>query len=357
LAAKRFGRTGRFIVGALLVVLIVANALNIAADLVAIGSGMNLLHAGATWLWALVAGVVISLLLIKGTYARINAIFRVLAGALLVYIVVAIMVTHHWAQVLDDTVVPRIQFNRNYVALLVAVLGTTISPYLFFWQSANRLEDMRNEREGGDEPMPLAMRSKLGARLKERTSRLDVFSGMAFSNIVMFSVIAATAATLHAHHVTNIQSAAQAAHALAPLAGSFASTIFALGFIGSGLLAVPVLAGSGSVGLSGLLGRKWGFSRSVRGAPVFYGIVGVGTIGGMALSLLDVNPIKLLVFVAVINGVIAAPLLAIVLIISNSRRLMGDYVNGHAANILGGLTFAVMAVASIALFATGGFTL
>jgi Mn2+/Fe2+ NRAMP family transporter len=216
---------------------------------------------------------------------------------------------------------------------------------------------MRNEREGGDEPMPLAMRSKLGARLKERTSRLDVFSGMAFSNIVMFSVIAATAATLHAHHVTNIQSAAQAAHALAPLAGSFASTIFALGFIGSGLLAVPVLAGSGSVGLSGLLGRKWGFSRSVRGAPVFYGIVGVGTIGGMALSLLDVNPIKLLVFVAVINGVIAAPLLAIVLIISNSRRLMGDYVNGHAANILGGLTFAVMAVASIALFATGGFTL
>ena len=357
LAAKRFGRTGRFIVGALLVVLIVANALNIAADLVAIGSGMNLLHAGATWLWALVAGVVISLLLIKGTYARINAVFRVLAGALLVYIVVAIMVTHHWAQVLDDTVVPRIQFNRNYVALLVAVLGTTISPYLFFWQSANRLEDMRNEREGGDEPMPLAMRSKLGARLKERTSRLDVFSGMAFSNIVMFSVIAATAATLHAHHVTNIQSAAQAAHALAPLAGSFASTIFALGFIGSGLLAVPVLAGSGSVGLSGLLGRKWGFSRSVRGAPVFYGIVGVGTIGGMALSLLDVNPIKLLVFVAVINGVIAAPLLAIVLIISNSRRLMGDYVNGHAANILGGLTFAVMAVASIALFATGGFTL
>ncbi len=357
LASKRFGRVGRYIVGALLVVLIVANSLNIAADLVAIGSGMNLLHAGATWLWALLAGVIISVLLVKGTYARINAAFRVLAAALLVYIVVAVMVTHDWAHVLDDTVIPRIQVNKTYIALLVAVLGTTISPYLFFWQSANRLEDMRHEPEGGSEATPLAMRSKVDARMKERTSRLDVFSGMAFSNIVMFSVIAATASTLHAHHITTIGSAAQAAHALAPLAGHVASTIFALGFIGSGLLAVPILAGSGSVGLSGLLGREWGFSQSVRGAPVFYGIVGVGTLGGTALSLLDVNPIKLLVFVAVINGVIAAPLLAIVLIISNSRRLMGEYVNGHAANFLGGITFVVMTVASIALFATGGFSL
>jgi Mn2+/Fe2+ NRAMP family transporter len=132
--------------------------------------------------------------------------------------------------------------------------------------------------------------------------------------------------------------------------------IFALGFIGSGLLAVPVLAASGSVGLSGLLGKEWGFSRSVRKAPLFYGLVGLGTIGGTALSLLNVNPIKLLVFVAVINGVIAAPLLIVVLIVSNSRRLMGDYVNGHAANILGWFTFALMAVASIALFATGGIS-
>ena len=354
LATKRFQRLGKWIVGLLLFVLIVANALNIAADLVAIGSGMNLLKAGPTWLWALLSGVAISILLVKGTFARIAAVFKVLAAALLVYIVVAVIVTHDWIRVLDYTVIPHIEFNKAYIALLVAILGTTISPYLFFWQSANRLEEMRDAPEHGSLPETLKMRSQSRAQLKQRTSRLDVFSGMAFSNIVMFAVIATTAETLHVHHVTNIQSAAQAASSLKPFAGGLASVIFALGFIGSGLLAVPVLAASGSVGLSGLLGKDWGFSRSVREAPLFYVLVGLGTIGGTALSLLNVNPIKLLVFVAVINGVIAAPLLVVVLIVSNNRRLMGDYVNGHWANALGWLTFALMAVASIALFATGG---
>ena len=354
LATKRFQRLGKWIVGLLLFVLIVANTLNIAADLVAIGSGMNLLKAGPTWLWALLSGVAISILLVKGTFARIAAVFKVLAAALLVYIVVAVIVTHDWIRVLDYTVIPHIEFNKAYIALLVAILGTTISPYLFFWQSANRLEEMRDAPEHGSLPETLKMRSQSRAQLKQRTSRLDVFSGMAFSNIVMFAVIATTAETLHVHHVTNIQSAAQAASSLKPFAGGLASVIFALGFIGSGLLAVPVLAASGSVGLSGLLGKDWGFSRSVREAPLFYVLVGLGTIGGTALSLLNVNPIKLLVFVAVINGVIAAPLLVVVLIVSNNRRLMGDYVNGHWANALGWLTFALMAVASIALFATGG---
>jgi NRAMP (natural resistance-associated macrophage protein)-like metal ion transporter len=356
LAAQRFSKTGKRIIGALVIVLIVANTLNIAADLVAIGSGMNLLKAGPTWIWALLAGATITALLIKGTFARITTIFKTLAAALVVYIIVAITVTHDWGRVVQYTVLPHIEFNRNYIALLVAILGTTISPYLFFWQSANRLEEMRDEDEGGDDPAPLKTRSRSRAKLKQRTSRLDVFSGMAFSNIVMFAIIDTTAQTLHAHGITNIQSAAQTASSLKPFAGSFASIIFALGFIGSGLLAVPVLAASGSVGLSGLLGKDWGFSRSIREAPLFYGLVAVGTIGGTALSLLNVNPIKLLVFVAVINGVIAAPLLVVVMLVSRSRRLMGDYVNGHAANILGWLAFAVMAVASIALFATGGIS-
>ncbi len=357
LASDRFQRTGKWIIGLLLLVLIVANTLNIAADLVAIGSGMNLLKAGPTWLWALIAGAAITVLLVKGTFSRIELVFRALAAALLVYIVVAVIVTHDWLRVLDNTVVPHVHFNKAYIALLVALLGTTISPYLFFWQNANRLEEMREAPEGGSLPETLAMRSRTQARLKQRTSRLDVFSGMAFSNVVMFAIIATTAATLHVHHVTNIQSAAQAASSLKPFAGSFASAIFALGFIGSGLLAVPVLAASGSVGVSGLLGKDWGFSRSIREAPLFYSLVGLGTIGGTAFSLLNVNPIKLLVFVAVINGVIAAPLLVVVLLIANNRRLMGRYVNGHAANILGWVTFALMAVASIALFATGGISL
>ena len=354
LAVKRFHRTGRAVLGVLLIVLIVANGLNIAADLVAIGSGMNLLHAGPTWLWALLAGGAITWLLVLGSFARIALVFKVLCAPLLAYVVVAILVTHQWGKVLTYTVVPHIQLNKTYLALLVAVLGTTISPYLFFWQSAHRIEEMRDAPEGGDEPLPLKRLSRRRAGRKERMSRLDVFTGMAFSNVVMFAIIVATAQTLHIHHLTNIQSAAQAAKALRPFAGPFASAIFALGFIGSGLLAVPVLAASGSVGMAGLLGKEWGFSRSIRQAPVFYGLLALGTVGGTAFSLLQINPIKLLVLVAVINGVAAAPFLFVVMRVSSSQHLMGKHVNGLTANILGWLTAAIMAAAAIALFATGG---
>ncbi|MBW4077707.1 MAG: Nramp family divalent metal transporter [Acidobacteria bacterium] len=349
MAVKRFNRTGRWVVGVLLVALIAANLLNIAADLEAIGSGMNLLHAGPVWIWALAAGGVLTALLIIGSYARIALVFKFLSMTLLVYVVVLVLVTHNWGRLLEATLIPHLQFSRSFIALLVAILGTTISPYLFFWQSANRLEEMRDEPEGGDEPMPLKKKGAVQAAFKERTSRFDVFSGMAFSNIVMFAIIATTAETLHVHHTFHIQSAAQAAQALKPLAGRFASDIFALGFIGSGLLAIPVLAASGSVGMSGLLGKEWGFSRSVRKAPLFYVLVVLGTLGGTALSLLSVNPIKLLVLVAVIDGVLAAPLLVVVMIVSRSRRLMGKYVNGKAANILGWFTVALMAGASIAM--------
>jgi NRAMP (natural resistance-associated macrophage protein)-like metal ion transporter len=357
LAEERFARFGKSVIIFLVAILIVANTLNVAADLVAIGSGMNLLKAGPTWLWAFLAGLFITGMLIVGTYARISLIFKFLAMALVVYVVVDVTVTHDWTRVLTYTVIPHVQFNKSYGALLVAILGTTISPYLFFWQSADRLQEMRDEPEGGDEPVPLTARNKRRARLKQRKSRLDVFTGMGFSNIIMFSIIAATAQTLHTNHVDNIQSAAQAADALKPFAGNLASVIFALGFIGSGLLAVPVLAASGSVGIAGLFKKKWGFSRSVREAPLFYALVAVGTLGGTALSLLNVNPIKLLVLVAVVNGVIAAPLLVVVLLVSRNRRLMGEYVNGHVANSLGWLTFALMAIGSIALFASGGFSL
>jgi len=354
LAVKRFHRAGRAILAVLLVALIVANALNIAADLVAIGSGMQLLHAGPTWLWALLAGGLITTLLVRGSFARIALIFKVLCAALLTYLVVAVLVTHQWTSVVTHTLVPHVEMNKAYLALLVAVLGTTISPYLFFWQSAHRLEEMRDEPDGGAKAQPLTRQSPARAQRKQRTSRLDVFAGMTFSNVVMFAIIVATAQTLHAHHETNVQSAAQAAEALKPVAGHFASTLFAVGFIGSGLLAVPVLAGAGSVGLAGLLGKQWGFSRSVRNAPVFYGLVAVGTLGGTALSLLHVNPIRLLVLVAVINGVAAAPFLVVVMWVSSSRRIMGDYVNGNAAKFLGWATAAIMAAAAVGLIATGG---
>jgi Mn2+/Fe2+ NRAMP family transporter len=220
----------------------------------------------------------------------------------------------------------------------------------------HRVEDMREEEAGGNQPLPLRRRSQLDASGKQSRSRFDVFCGMAFSNAVMFAIIVASAVTLAPRtgvHLT-ISSPAQVAVALRPVAGRFASVIFALGFIGSGMLAIPVLAGAGSAGLSGLLGRETGFSKSPRYAPVFYGLCAVGTIGGMALSLLSVNPIKLLVFVAIVNGVAAAPFIIVTMLVSSNPTIMGEYVNGKLAKLLGWLTAILMAGAAVALFATGG---
>lgn len=357
LATKRFERTGRTVLAILLAVLIVANALNVSADLVAVGSGMNLLRAGPTWIWALIAGALITTVLALDSFDRLAIIFKVLCASLLTYLVVAVMVTHQWSTLLESTFIPHIEFTQSYLALLVAILGTTISPYLFFWQNAHRLEEMRQEPAGGSKPMALKSVSRSRANLKQRTSRLDVFSGMAFSNLVMFAIIASAAQTLHAHHHTNIQSAAQAAQALQPLAGHFASLVFALGFIGSGLLAIPVLAGSASIGIADLYGQRWGFSRSIARAPLFYSLVALGTIGGTLLSLVPVNPIKLLVLVAVINGVTAAPFLVVVMRVSSDRALMGRFANGKLASTMGWLTVVIMAGAAVALFASGGVSL
>ena len=355
LVRRRFSPAWRALIGILIGALIVANALNIAADLVAVGAGMHLLHAGPTALWALVAGVVITVLLVSGSFVLIARVFKVLCVALLAYLGVLVMVKVSWSQVAVNTIVPHVQLNKDYIALLVAVLGTTISPYLFFWQTLHRVEDMREEPAGGSHAQPLRHRTRGAARRKLATSRFDVFSGMAFSNVVMFAIIVATATTLgaHGHHPT-LASADQAAAALRPVAGRFASTIFALGFIGSGMLAIPVLAGAGSAGMAGLLGKPAGFSNSIRKAPIFYGLVVVGTLGGMAISLAGLDPIKLLVLVAVVNGVAAAPFLVIVMLVSNDRELMGEHVNGQAARTLGWLATALMAAAALALFATGG---
>jgi NRAMP (natural resistance-associated macrophage protein)-like metal ion transporter len=354
LATERLGSKAKKLVAVLVGLLIVANALNIAADLVAIGSGMQLLHAGPTAAWAAVGGVAISILLLTGSFELVARVCKLLCLALLAYLAMLFVVSVNWTSVARHVFVPQLSLSRTYIGLLVAVLGTTISPYLFFWQSLHRLEEMRDEQAGGSRPRSLQCRSQRAAKQKQRTSRLDVFTGMAFSNIVMFAIIVTTAATLGKHGKHNIQSAAQAASALRPFAGRFASTLFALGFIGAGMLAIPVLAGAGSAGMAGLLGKTAGFSRSLRKAPVFYSLVLLGTIGGTALTLLGVNPIRLLVLVAVINGVAAAPFLAVLMVIANDKQIMGKYANGKAARILGWGTTALMTAAAVVLFAFAG---
>jgi NRAMP (natural resistance-associated macrophage protein)-like metal ion transporter len=353
LIAQRLPRWTRPVTIALLVSLIAANTLNISADLVAIGSGMHLLHAGPQLIWAIVAGVAVVALLATNSFHIIGRVFKVLALALVAYVVVVVLIHPSWGRVLSATFIPHFEFNRSYIAMLVAVLGTTISPYLFFWQSQHRIEERREEgtKRGA---RPLKRRSDASAIRKERGARIDVFSGVVLSNLVMWAIMLSTAQTLGMHGRRNIQSAAEAASALAPLAGRYASVLFALGFVGSGLLAVPVLAGSGAAGLAGLLGDDWGFSKSIRSATVFYALVGVATVGGMVLSIAHVNPIRLLVLVATINGVAAAPFLALVMIISGDGKIMGKLRNGVFASVVGWGTTALMALAAIALLVTGG---
>ena len=351
LARSHFGRRARIGIGALIVALVVANALNIAADLVAIGEGMHLLHAGPAWAWSLVAGTLITTLILLGAYKLIQHAFKILCLSLLSYVVVLYAAHVPWGVVAVHTLIPHITWSRDYLALLVAVLGTTISPDLFFWQTADRVEEMRAEDGNGTRALPLKRRTTLGAKRKQRSSRYDVFTGMTLSNLVMFAIITATAGTLGRHGAADITSAAQAAGALRPVAGSLAASVFALGFIGSGMLAVPVLAGSGSVGLAGLLGKPWGLSLSVRQAPVFYLLIAAGTVGGTLLTLTAVNPISLLVLSATVNGIAAAPFLIVVMLVSADRPLMGEYRNGVLATVLGWSTVALMAAAGIATFA------
>jgi Mn2+/Fe2+ NRAMP family transporter len=354
LASRRFDLRARVVVGVLLVALMGANALNIAADLVAIGEGMRLLHAGPSGLWAALAGVAVIVLVVRGSFDFVARMFKILCLALFAYIAVLFVITVPWGDAFAHLLVPRIEFSRGYLALVVAVLGTTISPYLFFWQSAHRIEDLREDPERGDEAVSIAELPVRKAAFKQRASRLDVFTGMTLSQIVMFAIIVSSAATLNSQGRRTVSSAAAAAKALEPIAGSASKYLFALGIIGTGFLAVPVLAGSAAAGMAGLLGRDWGFSRSMGDAPIFYSLVAFGTIGGVVLTLLHVNPISFLVVVAVINGIAAAPFLVVIMMISADRAIMGELRNGRVATALGWSTVAIMAGAALLMVTTGG---
>ncbi len=344
LIREKFTRRWRLIIAVLLAALIVANVLNGGADLMAIGQGMQLLHAGPAPLWSAIAGIAIAVALVFGSFGMIGKIFKWLCLVLLVYVVVLVVAHLNWADVGLGLIGGRFQLTPASLGLVVAVLGTSISPYMFFWQSAQRVEELREEDLGGDGAPRLDDRSARQAKKKLKDARVDVFTGMAFSVVIMFAIIAATAATLGAHHKT-VTSAAEAAQALAPVAGSYASIIFAIGFIGSGVLAVPVLAASGAAGMAGLLQKDWGFDRSVRKAPVFYGILIAGIVLGTVLSVVSSDPIQLLVLSAIVNGIAAGPFLIIVMLISRDGAIMGVYRNGPLANTMGWIVTIVMCVA------------
>jgi len=307
---------------------------------------MNLLHAGPAFLWAAIAGIAIVIAVVAGSFAMIGRIFKWLCMVLLVYVGVLFVSHVNWADIGRGLIGGQIKFSPAYLGLVVGVLGTTISPYMFFWQSAQRIEELRAEKRGGDKAPALEDRPPQEARRKLRNGRVDVFTGMAFSVLIMFAIIASSAATLGAHHKA-VSSAADAAKALQPIAGNYAGILFAVGFIGSGVLAVPVLAASGAAGLSGLLNKNWGLDRSPRKAPLFYILLGVGIIAGTVLAVVSTDPIGLLILSAIVNGIAAGPFLVVIMLISRDRKIMGEYRNGKLAATMGWLTTVIMCIAGV----------
>jgi NRAMP (natural resistance-associated macrophage protein)-like metal ion transporter len=326
--------------------LVVANTINAGADIGAIAAATNLLIPVPVALMIIPIALLILALQVWCSYRLISNIFKWLTLALFAYIGAAFFAKPNAAEVLKATLIPTFHFDARFLSTLVAILGTTISPYLFFWQASQEVEE---EISMGRR----TLQQREGATDAElRYAAWDVNTGMLFSNVVMYFIILATAATLFKAGKTNIQSATDAAQALRPLAGSGAYFLLALGLIGAGFLAVPILTGSSAYAVAESFGGRHGFDEKPHRAKLFYGVIAVSTLVGMLINFLGINPISALFWTAVINGFLAPPLLIVIMLIANNKKVMGDQINGRWMNILGWATTLLMFAAAIGLVLT-----
>ena len=346
LAANIKAQFPRSVLFAIVGLLLLANTVNIAADIAAMGEALRLLLGGSAHVYSVTFGLLCLLLQVFLPYERYVRYLKWLTLALLAYVAVVFTVNVPWLEVGARVVLPALPVNRDSIMMVVAVFGTTISPYLFFWQAAQEMEDLRGVRERGEAISDDAARGHL------RRIRWDTYVGMGFSNLIAFFIILSAAATLHRAGVTDIQTSAQAAEALRPLAGNFAFLLFSLGIIGTGMLAVPVLAGSAAYAVVESFDWKSGLDKKLHEAKEFYGIIAFATVGGVALNFTPIDPIKALYWSAVINGVIALPIMVVMMILGSNPKVMGRFVIGRRLRWLGWLATAVMAVAVVAMFVT-----
>ena len=325
------------------IALVIANTLNAGADIGAIAAAINLLVPIPAIVFIVPVSLGLVALQVFGSYRLIEKVFKWLALALLAYIAAALFARPDLGKVVAGTFLPTIRLDAKYIGILVALLGTTISPYLFFWQASQEVEEeisMGRRR----------LRQRQGAsRFALRFALIDTIVGMTFSEIVAYFIILATGATLFVAGKTEINSATDAAQALRPLAGDASALLLAVGLIGAGVLAVPVLTGSAAYGVSEAFGWRSGLDRKPTWAPQFYAVIIAATIVGIGINFVGINPITALVLSAVLNGIIAAPLLVLVMFISNNRRAMGEQTNGRLLNVLGWVTTSIMGIAALAL--------
>lgn len=322
-----------------------ANTLNIGADLGAMAKAAQLLDSKLNFEFLVLAFALVSLALqIFTTYEKYARYLKWLALVLISYVFSALATHLDFKELAINTILPSIQFSKDQMILITGILGTTISPYLFFWQTSQEVEEKILAGK-----TTIALRE--GTTNKEiKNMRIDVWSGMFLSNLVMFFIIAACAATLFSHGITNITSAEQAAQALRPIAGDSAYLLFTLGIIGTGMLAVPVLAGSASYALSESFGWKFGLYRKLKEANAFYGVIILSTLIGLGINFLHLDSIKVLIWTAVVNGLIAPVILILILLLSSNKKIMGDRVNGPITTILGWTI-------TILMILCGGYTL
>ncbi len=339
----------RWLVGIAIVGLLVANTFNVGADLGAVAAAGSMLSRGALRaLWLVVpVALLIIVMQIFANYATIFKIFKWLTLALFAYVITAFFAHPPLLEVLKATFIPHVEFSKDFIMALVAVLGTTISPYLFFWQASSEVDELT--AAGATNPQA----GRRGLRRAElRAARTDVVIGMAFSNLVMYFIILTSAAVLHAHGKTEVQTADQAAAALAPLAGPLAFIVFSVGLIGAGLLAIPILTGSATYAVKEFFGFGGSLASKPQNRPTFYLVLTLATVAGVVMNFVHLDPIRALFIAAVINGVVAPPLLLLIVVLGADRKVMKRYVSGKVSLALTGIATASMAVAAITLFVT-----
>jgi hypothetical protein len=342
----------RWVTVGLVSLLVIANTINIAADIAAMGEAAKLVIGGSSSLYIVAFGVVCIAGQVLFSYEKSVRVLKWLTLALFAYVAVLLTVQVPWRRVGVESITPWLFIDsgtawKDYAAMVVAVLGTTISPYLFFWQAAQEVEDNNRRPHAAELHSHPAYVAEHLARIKQ-----DTFIGMIFSNLIAVCIVIATAVTLNLQGVTSIQTSAQAALALKPIAGEFAFIVFALGIIGTGLLAVPVLAGSAAYAVSEVFGWTTGLSHRFNEARGFYLIIISATAIGSLMSVLEVDPMQSLLWSAVVNGVIAVPIMAAMMLIGQSKALMGEHTISRRHRLFGWLATWVMAVAVVLMFAT-----
>jgi NRAMP (natural resistance-associated macrophage protein)-like metal ion transporter len=329
--------------------LFAANAFNIGADLGAMAKGAQLLNPRLNFGAVVISFTLISLLLqIFTPYIRYAKYLKWLAMVLLAYVFSALLAHLDWAEIFRHSVVPQLHWNKDELLLVTAILGTTISPYLFFWQTSQEVEEQILDGK-------TSVRERQAETTKEdvRSMRIDVWSGMFLSNVVMFFIIAACGGVLFTHGITNIQTTAQAAEALKPFAGNATYFLFAIGIIGTGFLAIPVLAGSSSYALTESFRWKEGLYRSLgQESYAFYGVIIISMLVGLGINFIGLDPIKALIYAAVGNAIVAPIILVLIVLISSNRKIMGKWTNRRPITVIGWGVTLMMAVVSVAAIAS-----